>query len=108
MKWNDVCMNYLDYCVSENATVREVMKKLDATSPQIVFVVRNSMLCGSVTDGDIRRFLLKGGSLTDSITMAAFKGTKSAYTTGEAERMYHCNNYPAIPIITQAGRIKDV
>lgn len=108
MKWNDFFMNYLDYCVSENATVREVMKKLDATSPQIVFVIREGILSGSVTDGDIRRFLLKGGSLADNITQAAFKGTKSAYTADEAARMYHHNNYPAIPIVTNTGQIKDV
>ena len=108
MKWNDVCMNYLDYCVSEDATVREVMKKLDATSPQIVFVVREGVLSGSVTDGDIRRFLLKGGSLTDNVTNAAFKNTKSAYTTDEAAQMYHRNNYPAIPIVSRTGHIKDV
>lgn len=103
-----MCMNYLGYCISENATVREVMKKLDATSPQIVFVVRDEVLVGSVTDGDIRRFLLKGGSLTDNISAAVFRGTRTAKTVDEAARLYHCNNYPAIPIITQVGRIKDV
>jgi len=46
--------------------LREIMQIISVSGEGIVFVTENDSLIGSVTDGDIRRSLLNGGSLTDS------------------------------------------
>lgn len=51
------------FLVHKEATIREVMKKIDSLGGKGVFVTQNGILCGVVTDGDIRRSLLKGISI---------------------------------------------
>lgn len=56
--------------VSPDATVRETIHKIDASSMQIVLVVgENGFLLGTVTDGDVRRGLLKGLSLESPVNL---------------------------------------
>lgn len=51
-------------CVKKDATLRQVMEAIDRSSMQMALVVENEFyLKGIVTDGDIRRALLKGFSL---------------------------------------------
>jgi dTDP-glucose pyrophosphorylase len=54
--------------VAPNATVREVIEGIDAGAIEIALVVdEDRRLLGTVTDGDIRRALLKGAGLDDPI-----------------------------------------
>lgn len=54
--------------LSGEATIREAVQALDAGSMQIVLVVdAGGRLLGTVTDGDIRRGILRGVALTDSV-----------------------------------------
>ncbi len=51
------------YCVSPGVSVREVMAVIDGNRDGIALVVdEGGKLVGTITDGDIRRFILKGGS----------------------------------------------
>lgn len=54
--------------VSPQATIRDALKQIDANREGILFVTNKAVeLQGAITDGDIRRSLLAGKSLTDSI-----------------------------------------
>lgn len=62
--------------INKSATVKEAMKQLDKTAEKILFVVENgNKLIGSLTDGDIRRWILKDGDLNTVISEVCFKGT---------------------------------
>ncbi len=66
--------------INKNATVKDAMKQLDKTAEKILFVVEgDNILVGSLTDGDIRRWILKEGSLNDEVKDVCYKGT---YTVG--------------------------
>lgn len=53
-------------CLSETASIVEVIKNLDKSGLQIVLVLNNrEKLAGTITDGDIRRGLLRGIALDD-------------------------------------------
>ncbi|HWJ38182.1 MAG TPA: nucleotidyltransferase family protein [Sphingomicrobium sp.] len=55
--------------VSIDATLRGVMRQIDAASLQIALVVdADEHLVGTVTDGDLRRGILRGASLDDPVT----------------------------------------
>jgi dTDP-glucose pyrophosphorylase len=54
--------------LSPDATLQDAIRNLDQTALRIVLAVSpDGALCGTLTDGDIRRGLLRGLSLTDSI-----------------------------------------
>ena len=51
------------YIVKEDSTIVEVMKVIQNGSAQIALVVKGNKLLGTISDGDIRRNILKNGSL---------------------------------------------
>jgi dTDP-glucose pyrophosphorylase len=56
--------NVEPFLVPETHTIRQAMEQLDKTEEKIVFVVdEESRLIGSLTDGDIRRWILSDGDL---------------------------------------------
>ncbi len=56
-------MNIKDFIVSEENTVIEVMRAIDHNAKGIAFICETGRLLAVVTDGDIRRFILKNGDL---------------------------------------------
>ena len=54
--------------ISEESSIRDTLRFLDNRRSQFALVMRNSILLGVVTDGDIRRSLLHGMSLETSIS----------------------------------------
>jgi len=66
--------DYKNTLVSPTITIRQALMLLDQTSLQILLVVDASQkLLGTITDGDIRRGLLKGLNLEDTIETVVFK-----------------------------------
>ncbi len=66
--------------VNKSASVKEAMKQLDKTAEKILFVVDdNNKLIGSLTDGDIRRWILKDGDLIAEVSKVCFEGTFFVY-----------------------------
>ncbi len=59
-----------DFLVSEDITVFQAMQKLNVTAKKILFVVQGKRLVGTITDGDVRRWILANGSLDASIEKA--------------------------------------
>lgn len=74
--------------IDKSATVKEAMKQLDITAEKILFVVKDdNVLVGSLTDGDIRRWILNDGNLNASVLDVCFKGTYSVYTEYNLENV---------------------
>lgn len=64
--------------INENATVKDALKHLDKNEEKILFVVKeDNKLIGSLTDGDVRRWILKEGSITERVSKVCYKGTFS-------------------------------
>jgi len=49
--------------IEKNISIKEAIKRLDATGRKILLVVEENILIGTVTDGDVRRWILKNGDL---------------------------------------------
>lgn len=68
-------MAFTDYIARESLTLQQAMDNLqqsDVNEVKLLFIVDGALaLKGVVTDGDVRRFLLAGGSLGDNIMRAA-------------------------------------
>jgi perosamine synthetase len=50
-------------------TITECLKQISANGEGLIFITENSKLLGSLSDGDIRRALLKGADLNDSVEL---------------------------------------
>ena len=64
--------------VTSNITIQQAIKTLEKTKIKCLIVVdkKNKKLVGSLTDGDIRRFILKGNKYNSSIKNAIKKKLK--------------------------------
>lgn len=62
-------MNYRKHLIISTTSIKEVLKKFDILAKDaILFVVdNNDKLLGSVTDGDVRRGLIKGVTIDDAV-----------------------------------------
>lgn len=60
-------MDLNNYIVSKNEPILDVLKKIDKNGKGIVFICDNNKLLASVTDGDIRRYIINNGNLDNTI-----------------------------------------
>lgn len=101
--------NYHHFLRRNDLTVSEAMQQIDKNASGILFLLNDSgALVGCITDGDIRRYLLSGGKMTDAAVLAANKSPKFARTKDEAKGLYHKRNYIVIPIVDERGCVVDL
>ena len=101
-------MNFNDYFIEKNLSLRDAMKKIDSISPKIVFIAEKNKVIASLTDGDIRRFLLSGGSLNEPAIFAGNSHPLCAKNEYEAIELYDKNTFTAIPIIDKNNEIINI
>ena len=101
-------MKYSDYCVGPDLTVRDALKAIDKTNAHIVFIMREKKVVASLTDGDIRRFLLAGGNIESLAMEAGHKSPLTVRSEAEAISLYHKKNYVAIPILNANDELVDI
>lgn len=71
---SDKCSAFI---IEFNSTILEAMKKIDINAKGILFVVgRNKRLIGSITDGDIRRWIINNGCIQEKVTKAMNRAPK--------------------------------
>ena len=101
--------NIQQFLGKKGLTLSEAMQRIDRNTAGILFLVdEEDILIGCITDGDIRRYLLAGGKLTDAAFDAANKNPRFARTIEEAEKLYHKKNYIVIPVLDERGVVVDL
>lgn len=99
--------NWQDTLVKPTTTLREALEGLDRVGSQIVLVVDETRkLLGTVSDGDVRRGLLKGLALSDPISAAMHARPTCARHTDSRESILTTmrrETLHQVPIIDDAG-----
>ena len=93
-----------------DAALVEAVRAIEASHRRIAVVVDDAgRLCGTLTDGDIRRCLLAGGTLDTPLTRAmnsqpivAVEGVSDAHVL----QLMRKGNVLAVPIVDTAGRFR--
>lgn len=100
--------------ISKNYTIKQAMLKLIETSERILLVVEDeNILKGTVTDGDIRRALIRGSSFGESIgsvmkeTYHFISHNQSNYLKKLKEIMIQ-GRLEQVPVIDEDRRIRDL
>lgn len=95
--------------ISPTFSVKEAMKKIDEGAMKIALVTNEDLqLLGTISDGDIRRAILKGISLDDSITDIYNKNPTKAYIDtpkSELKRLAKQHNILRVPIVDDNGKL---
>lgn len=74
-----------DICADQEIKIIEGIKKLDLAGEKILLILNQQKLVGIVTDGDIRRWILKNGNLEAGIKEIMHRYPKTV-RTGEIQR----------------------
>lgn len=104
--------NFAEFTIDKDASCLEALRKLDSEkSNQILFVLdNNERLIGTLTDGDIRRGLLKGLGLDSSAHLFAYKSF--SYIDGEIDvsniRQLKKEGKIVFPKLNKEGQIEKV
>lgn len=100
------------YCISENETIKEAMEAIDRNLIGGAFVVdENTKVKGVITDGNIRRALLKGHNLNDSIHgiyNENYKYVNKFVSKKKVKEMMLKYKIRQVPVLDDEGRIIDL
>lgn len=96
--------------IEEDKSILEAMQQLDKSARKILFVHREGKLLASLTDGDIRRWILKKGDLQMPIKYAANYAPKylNEQQGEQAVRTMKEHGIDALPIVDNEHRIKRI
>lgn len=103
-------MNFKDMLLSEDTTVKQVAEKLESLKCKVVYVVKGKKLVASVSDGDLRRYLLKEGSISDSISQVANYAPVvcKEYEQDQWEKVLQQTEMSSVPLINLNGEVTGI
>ncbi|MBZ9635312.1 nucleotidyltransferase family protein [Clostridium sp. FP1] len=100
------------YCIGASSTIKEAMVVIDKNLTGGALVVNeNNELVGTITDGDIRRAILKGSSISDSIENTYFKNFKfvtEEHSKKKAKEYMLSNKIRQVPVIDKDKKLIDL
>lgn len=95
--------------VPPGASIKNVMEKLDASGLEIVFVVDDGeSLLGVITDGDIRRWILKKGDLNEVASAIMTRKPvviRHNYSSGDARELMRDKRRSCVPVVDETNRL---
>ncbi|MBT3748590.1 MAG: NTP transferase domain-containing protein [Bacteroidetes bacterium] len=98
--------------IQTDISLRDAMKKLDDTHRKILFVTQvDNTLFGSLTDGDIRRWILAEGSLEKSVRSVCNPTPFSIgvnYELDDVKQMMLQHKIQAVPVVDEKHQIQDL
>ena len=99
--------NWRHATLTENTTIQDAIRNLDEVALQIVLIVdEKNKLIGTLSDGDIRRGLLKGLQLDSPIESIIFRNPWCAESLQRdlVLQLMTVNKIRQIPIVDEKGR----
>lgn len=105
--------NYRTHLLSIDSSIKQALIQLDVLAKDaILFIIdENNTLIGSLTDGDVRRGLIKGVSIdenVENIIQSSPRFIKKGETDIEKIIEYREGNYRILPILDQDNKVVNV
>lgn len=94
--------------INHSASIKDAIECLNNTGMQIVLVEKDGKLFGTISDGDIRRGLLKGVNLNDDITSITDGepiSVMSNVSRIEAMKIMELNKIKHLPIVNKDNKL---
>ena len=99
--------------VLPNISIKNALKKISKSGEKCLVVVdKKNNLLGTLSDGDVRKSILKGAGINERIT-SIFQSKPTVliendYTMEEARELFIDKKYDLIPIANQKGKLVDI
>ena len=102
-----------DITVQPDITIRKAMKKLNQSGEKCLIITNaQKSLLGTLSDGDLRRAILKGATMGDTIeSVYQHKPTvlrHKHYDLSEAKKLFTKQKFDIIPVVDEEGKLKDI
>ena len=101
--------NVKAFLLPQSHTIRQAMEQLEKTEEKIVFVVdEESRLVGSLTDGDIRRWILSDGDLKAEVHRICNRSpyvAKEGFAIDQLRIEMLNGNFGCVPVISSSRKI---
>ena len=104
--------NVLKICINPDNTLLEALENLENEESQIVLIIdENKKLLGTVSDGDIRRNLIKGNTLSTKVSKVMnkkFISVKKGNYKQNILDLMRKKDINQIPVLDDSGRILEI
>ena len=102
-----------DITVQPNITIRQAMKKLSRSGEKcLVITDEKNLLLGTLSDGDVRKAILKGVTVGDPIqSVYQQKPTvlvEGKYSLAEAKKLFVNHKFDLIPVVNEKYVLADI
>jgi dTDP-glucose pyrophosphorylase len=101
--------NVRTFLLPQTHTIRQAMEQLEKTEEKIVFVVdEESRLVGSLTDGDIRRWILSDGDLKAEVHRICNRNpyvAKEGFAIEQVRAEMINGNFGCVPVISPSREV---
>lgn len=100
-------MKFDQLIITADMTIEQAMQCIDDGACKTAFLVEDEILKGTLTDGDVRRFLLKGGSIHENVAQVVNRNPKFFYEDNmESSQEYMMAHVlTALPIVDKNMRL---
>ncbi len=99
--------NWREIVVAPAATLRDALSVIDAGALRLALVMdENNMLLGTLSDGDVRRALIHGGSLAEPVSQAMNRQPRTVPTSADREEVFAImdkHDLLVIPVVDDGG-----
>ncbi len=104
--------NVKSYLIDENFTIKQTMRRMSEIGEKELFIVDAQLqLKGAVSDGDIRKWILKGGLLDDPVSGAfnrSPQSVKKGYRIKNVKQIMLDKKIESVPVLDDNGVVQEV
>ena len=99
-----------EFLIDEECTMLEAMEQLGKVAKKVLFISRDGQFVAALTDGDIRRWILKKGNLEAMVKDIANYNPKYLYEKDKALARDYMKKHSieALPILNQENNIDSI
>jgi len=101
-------INWQNVVVEPSASIKSVLQVIDKAALRVALIVDNHKLVGMVTDGDVRRGILKGIELTEPVNKIMNDTPLSANVslpTSELKKLMQQRQILSLPLVDDKGHL---
>lgn len=101
-------INWKKVVIESSVSIKGALKVIDKEALRVALVVESNKLVGIVTDGDIRRGILKGIDLIDPVKKVMNKTPLSAnvnLSTAELKKLMQQKQILSLPLVDEQGQL---
>jgi len=101
-------INWQKVVIESSVSIKDALKVIDKEALRVALVVESNKLVGMVTDGDVRRGILKGIDLNDPVDKIMNKSPLSAsinLSTEELKRLMQQKQILSLPLVDEQGEL---